>query len=564
MKKIKAVLLAAVMVLTMAACGTKGMDNVRESAIGGGEQSEAGEGADTAEGLASGHGGDEAPDAAAANRPQPVIATADGSEYVDEEGGDYTLLASYRVSAAILADESKQTYPALAKTLDEAWEEKKKAEKDWLSENREYAEEQRANEGEYFGAYTDEEDAGIARCDNRVLSIRSTVYSYSGGAHGYYGTYGKTYDVESGKELGIADVFSDLDVIKNTVWEKLSEGYPELLEEMESFNARDTLDEMFAADAEYGPVWTLSPRGIDFYFNPYTLTSYASGAQAVFVPYTEVGDIFAGKYLPDEGMSYIGSLVWGEDSANLVDFDGDGSMNVLTIRADYDVDNGCYSNVTVEADGTIRKLSDLVEMFDLEAKLISFPSGTMLVAVGGSTYNDYRIRTICDITDGNVTICGTDSLSMQSVMLAPDGEEYGVYAAVDPDYLPMAKHLDILSTYGGYKTYRLTEDGGFESDDEYYMIPNESGFFTLTAKKDFAADIIGEDGTVIEKDAVIPHGSELALYRTNGNTAEGGTAIVDARLHDGRIVRMEVTVDYPHMVDGIEEFELFDNLMYAG
>ena len=560
MKKITALLLAAVMALSMAACGTKDSGNVKEAVIGGAEDNEATE--DGGAGDASGRGGDEGP--AIADRPQPIVMHIYGSEYLDQEAGDYTLLASYNVSGVILSDESSKRYPKLAKTLDDRWKEQKSAEKDWLSENKEYAREQYGYQDDYFSNYEDESDAYISRCDDRVLGVRTYAYGYLGGAHGYYGTYGTTYEVESGKELALSDVVTDLSVIKNTVKEKLSEGYPELLEEMGSFNAWDTIDDMFSDNPEYDPVWVMTSSGIEFYFNPYTLASYAAGAQEVSVSYSEIKDIMEEKYLPDPDMAYISSLSWGGETANLIDLNDDGVLEYLTIHAEYDYENEMYDDVRLLVNGNERKLDELTDMFDLDLKLVTFPSGTILAVVSGHTYNDYIVRTICAITGDSIKECGTTSLSMQGASTGRDSNEYGEYVAVDPAVLPMAKHLDILSTYGGRKTYRLTEEGQFESDDAYYMIPNEDGFFTLSVKQDFTADIIEEDGTVIEEGALIAHGTDLALYRTDGNDKEGETAIVDARLHDGRIVRMEVTVNYPHTVDGIEEFELFDNLMYAG
>ncbi|MCR5053795.1 MAG: hypothetical protein K6A69_03025, partial [Lachnospiraceae bacterium] len=77
-------------------------------------------------------------------------------------------------------------------------------------------------------------------------------------------------------------------------------------------------------------------------------------------------------------------------------------------------------------------------------------------------------------------------------------------------------------------------------------------------------DIIDENGSVISENEVIPAGSSFTLYRTDGKNNDGDEAIVDAILSDGRIVRLKVTIGYPNTINGVDEFELFEMLYYAG
>ena len=73
-----------------------------------------------------------------------------------------------------------------------------------------------------------------------------------------------------------------------------------------------------------------------------------------------------------------------------------------------------------------------------------------------------------------------------------------------------------------------------------------------------------EAGEVTEKDVKLPAGTTFTLYRTDGKSGEGETGIVDTKLADGRIVRLNVTTDYPHLVNGTDENDTFETLYYAG
>ena len=54
-------------------------------------------------------------------------------------------------------------------------------------------------------------------------------------------------------------------------------------------------------------------------------------------------------------------------------------------------------------------------------------------------------------------------------------------------------------------------------------------------------------------------GEDYTLYRTDGK------GIVDAKLSDGKIVRLEVSEELPHKINGvISEDKLFDGMHYAG
>lgn len=84
----------------------------------------------------------------------------------------------------------------------------------------------------------------------------------------------------------------------------------------------------------------------------------------------------------------------------------------------------------------------------------------------------------------------------------------------------------------------------------------------MQSAKPFKADIVDESGKVVEQGVEIPAGETFKLFRTDGKT------VIDAKLSDGRIARLELTRsddNYTATVNGqISEEEAFKELYYAG
>ena len=133
---------------------------------------------------------------------------------------------------------------------------------------------------------------------------------------------------------------------------------------------------------------------------------------------------------------------------------------------------------------------------------------------------------------------------------------YGDILPLDPGNMELGKRCDLLSTYSAYGEYEAGADGFPKLKGDYLRIPDG---YTLTSKAELQTDVVDEDGTVTDKDVLIPIGENYTLYRTDGKE------IVDAKLSDGRIVRLILSDGLPQLVNGvIEEGDLFEMLYYAG
>ena len=80
----------------------------------------------------------------------------------------------------------------------------------------------------------------------------------------------------SGKELTLADVINDKEKLTEAVSEQLDKHWSDA-------DLNESIDIAELIDDETAVSWTLDYNGITIYFMPYSIASYASGAQIVTV-----------------------------------------------------------------------------------------------------------------------------------------------------------------------------------------------------------------------------------------------------------------------------------------
>ena len=112
--------------------------------------------------------------------------------------------------AIMVAEESKDAYPELYKTLNEdsiASLEAASSDADGvIAQAQEYAANSKKDNRPFFGPYSDYSRVSVCRADSKVLSYCMDYSDFTGGAHGVFGRSGYTYDVRTGKKLSITDV----------------------------------------------------------------------------------------------------------------------------------------------------------------------------------------------------------------------------------------------------------------------------------------------------------------------------------------------------------------------
>lgn len=124
-----------------------------------------------------------------------------------------------------------------------------------------------------------------AQVVDTLLTYTITASSYTGGAHGMYGTFYHNYSLADGYEIGIADLFDEEqqqrlgEMIRRQLYDRYDASNDEELAAQGFFP-----DYGIAANDNFRP----TADGIVFQYNPYEIGCYALGAIEVTIPKEEL------------------------------------------------------------------------------------------------------------------------------------------------------------------------------------------------------------------------------------------------------------------------------------
>jgi Protein of unknown function (DUF3298)/Deacetylase PdaC len=131
---------------------------------------------------------------------------------------------------------------------------------------------------ENWGYY---ESFDVTLVSDRVASVLMTAGPYTGGAHDGYEAYGYNFDLRSGRELKLADLF------------KPGAGFLQLISKSSEADLKkreglfeDSLKEGVAPKAENFQTWVVTRNGVVFVIEPYRVGPWAAGPQFVTVPFS--------------------------------------------------------------------------------------------------------------------------------------------------------------------------------------------------------------------------------------------------------------------------------------
>lgn len=134
---------------------------------------------------------------------------------------------------------------------------------------------------------------GITYADDEIVSIVFQEYQFTGGAHGNTASSTITFDLKTGREVKLADLFKPrsnyLQVLSDFCVKKLKEDMSEMTD-------ADWIETGAGAKAENYRSWNLTKIGLVVNFDAYQVAAYAAGPQEVLVPYTELSRLFARSY----------------------------------------------------------------------------------------------------------------------------------------------------------------------------------------------------------------------------------------------------------------------------
>ena len=146
--------------------------------------------------------------------------------------------------------------------------------------------------------YADENLVEIVRADDRIFTIVSTYYSYAGGAHPNHGTSVTNIDPISGAELSLAQVLQDTEGFAKIMRDEFIKEYPDVIEEVDSYYYYDDgAPDVFQNKLDENTYsWTITDKGLNIFFSPYEIASYATGYMQVTIDLTKYPDLVQKAY----------------------------------------------------------------------------------------------------------------------------------------------------------------------------------------------------------------------------------------------------------------------------
>ncbi|RMB59087.1 DUF3298 domain-containing protein [Dokdonia sinensis] len=116
---------------------------------------------------------------------------------------------------------------------------------------------------------------------DEVLSIQTNFYQFSGGAHGYGGVLFQNFNVKTGAEMTIPELFKDVEAF--TAFAKAEFRTQQEIPDGASINSTGFMfeDDVFALPENIG----FTDEGMVLYYNSYEVSAYADGAQEIIIPW---------------------------------------------------------------------------------------------------------------------------------------------------------------------------------------------------------------------------------------------------------------------------------------
>lgn len=478
------------------------------------------------------------------------------SYYKDDDYSNKLVEMKYGVIA--LTGEDEKRYPELAQVLKKLSEENKNTILTDYENLKSQAEDdlKAAKEGGYevYTPYSTECSFYVNRADNRVLSLGKSGYDYWGGAHGTGYSTGCNYNARTGEELRIQDVVTDVDTFAGLIEAKVYESG--LTRDDLFLDEEETLkDYILKAAADHTLNWEITNEGVTVWFNPYEISYYAAGMPSGSVSFAGHPEVFS-DYYAETARTYVYAIE-GLDVSD-IDFDGDGKADELSVWASMD-EYGTYEALKVSMKGV--ETSKDIWAYSYDPYILHTTDGKNYLYVICGSDNDYRMLEVFDLNGSSAVYVGeVNNCGLRAQLLDASSYLYGEELLTDPENFYLESRMEVLSTYSASRKYHVGADGMPVADEDFYQVDTSTYEWreALTAKKDVPCVQVAEDGSVTADNAVIPAGTKLTLYRTDGSS------LVDLKAGD-TLYRIEVDhSEWPYTINGVEEEEYFDGIMYAG
>ena len=559
MKRFICILLALIMVLSMAACGKEESPNRTTDTKNEAETKLETESKPETESKSEEESTPETeskPEEESQPQPEaekpPIPSTETGvlplsvmfyHDSLVEWGEGYSRLAYVAWDEVYLEGPCAEEYPHLVDALNyvnrsfRGWSDKD------MVDLTERAKTQAAQMGEDFTGFESNNCVYVQRADSRVFSLLSQRILSDGQAMGpSYSYSGVNLDSTTGLQVTIDLVLTDMHAL------------PQLLEEALVKKYADYPDGAFGGMAEklksYTPrdyKWTIGYQGVTFYFDEQELLTPHHGGVSVTLWFQDHPDLFVEAYTQCPKNGYASALPLGTD----VEVDlkpGDGKTERLYIAIHED------KSLQIEVDQS--HYLDEYFGYYMEAYLVTPDNQNFYLYIESHSDNDYSTIHIYSLkTGGVVPLTELNGLGFEGVELehAEYGETYYTRFFNDPTRYSLYTRSYLLSTVSSARFYHTDPKTGIpQPDTDYYTM--DPSMPPLISKISLKVKMLPGNTT-----KTLPAGTKFYFLRTDNKT------YVDMRLEDGRECRIHVVHrDWELFVNGVSEYECFEELMYAG
>lgn len=423
-------------------------------------------------------------------------------------------------------------------------------------------------------------DIFVTRADSKVFSLYAEDYTYMGGAHGYTGYVGHTFDSKTGEHLNIEDVVKSVDDLYNATYDYLNEIEQDyMLFDSEEENGKkeweNTLYNDFYTDRDYLN-WWLEGDEIVLCFNAYELAPFVTGPIFVNLD-NDSYDLIKDEYIVKNPNNYFCKKLeynyYGDNYVCNVDVNNDADEEQVSIDAEYIYDEEYYYLDHVNLDIYFGDSSVNVD-YALDyhgAYVMEAPNGKYYLYLAIGVENDYESLVIYDISNPKKGI--------KEVGYSEAGSFYEI-TPQDPENIYVTERIQVMGTRSGYTRCYIDNDGQLVSYDGIYRVSyiDYNKVFDdydydarLELKKDFEFTVIDNVDSQNEVEKVkVKKGEKFIPYATNNVSPynEKTESYMILMREDGSLIKVVYDEmgedDWNYKINGFNEDEIFDGIVYAG
>lgn len=377
------------------------------------------------------------------------------------------------------------------------------------------------------------------RADEKIFSFQKKEVSYNGGQTENISIYGMNYDVKTGKNLGLGDlgnIEADMQIYM------VSFVRDNNLASVVGENFADDLSALM--DSEEGLPWVLTGDGIYVVYE----INYDQGAIDMVIPYNALPG-FKEEYLPDDyGFTLIPGYGSEVDEVTeygyYTDFNNDDINEFLKLELVFD--EYFYGvGINVHIDNEVFEINDLY-FYSVSPYLVrTSPEDTYLLFTTGAD-NDYKTLYVYKVSmDGVEKITAMPKAGVDYIYL---------------DSIVTKTKIDRLGSFMATRTYTLSDDGmtPIEARYDYNNGVDAENRRHVEVKQPVNVKLMQGDKLVDSELAV-----GTILYPANTDDE----SVVGFYLEDGTYGELyfeEADNGFEMLIDGVSEYEIFNNLTYAG